>query len=69
MEAILVSTKVSVSYSKIKKNFPKSSQRFYLAQTLIKHKKQTTDRKQNLSKTEQSVVIWIKRILLEPQKF
>ena len=30
--------------------------------------KQTTHRKQNLSKTEQSVVIYIKRILLEPQK-
>ena len=30
--------------------------------------KQTTYRKQNLSKTEQSVVIYIKRILMEPQK-
>ena len=30
--------------------------------------KQTTHRKQNLSKTEQSVVICIKRIPLEPQK-
>ena len=30
--------------------------------------KQTTHRKQNLSKTEQSVVICIKRILMEPQK-
>ena len=39
MAAILVSAKVSVFYSKIKKTFPKSSQRFYLAQTLIKHKK------------------------------
>ena len=37
MAAILVSPKVSVFYSKIKKTFPKSSQRFYLAQTLIKH--------------------------------
>ena len=37
MAAILVSAKVSVFYSKIKKTFPKSSQRFYLAQTLIKH--------------------------------
>ena len=36
MAAILVSTKVSVFYSKINKTFPKSSQRFYLAQTLIK---------------------------------
>ena len=45
MEAILVSAKVSVFYSKIKKTFPKSSQLFYLAQTLIKHK---TTSKQNL---------------------
>ena len=44
MAAILVSAKVSVFYSKIKKTFPKSSQRFYLAQTLIKHKK-TQDKK------------------------
>ena len=36
MAAILVSAKVSVFYSKINKTFPKSSQRFYLAQTLIK---------------------------------
>ena len=40
MAAIIVSAKVSVFYSKIKKTFPKSSQRFYLPQTLIKHKKQ-----------------------------
>ena len=39
MAAILVSAKVSIFYSKINKTFPKSSQRFYLAQTLIKHKK------------------------------
>ena len=39
MEAVLVSAKVSVFYSRINKTFPKSSQRFYLAQTLIKHKK------------------------------
>ena len=39
MAAILVSAKVSVFYSKFNKTFPKSSQRFYLAQTLIKHKK------------------------------
>ena len=38
MEAVLVSAKVSVFYSKIKKTFPKSSQRFYLAQTLNKQK-------------------------------
>ena len=48
MAAILVSTKVSIFYSKIKKTFPKSSQRFYLAQTLIKQKK--TQPKQRLEK-------------------
>ena len=36
MAAILVSAKVSVFYSMINKTFPKSSQRFYLAQILIK---------------------------------
>ena len=41
MEAILMSAKVSVFYSKINKTFPKSSQRFYLAQTLIKSIKTT----------------------------
>ena len=39
MAAILVSAKVSVFYSKITKTFPKSSQRFYLARTLIKSTK------------------------------
>ena len=39
MAAVLVSAKVSVFYRKFNKTFPKSSQRFYLAQTLIKHKK------------------------------
>ena len=39
MAAILVSTEVSVFYSMITKTFPKSSQRFYLAQTLIKQLK------------------------------
>ena len=48
MAAVLVSAKVSVFYSKIKKTFPKSSQRFYLAQTLIKHKK--TQPKKSLDK-------------------
>ena len=48
MAAILVSSKVFVFYSKIKKTFPKSSRRFYLAQTLIKHKK--TQPKQSLDK-------------------
>ena len=36
MAAILVSAKVSVFYSMINMTSPKSSQRFYLAQTLIK---------------------------------
>ena len=44
MAAIPVSAKVSVFYSKIKKTFPKSSQRFYLAQTLIEHKKHNQNR-------------------------
>ena len=39
MAAILASAKVSVFYSNIEKTFPKSSQWFYLAQTLIKRKK------------------------------
>ena len=41
MAAVLVSAKVSVFYSEIKKTFPKSSQRFYLAQTLIRQKNTT----------------------------
>ena len=41
MAAILMSAKVSIFYSMIAKTFPKSSQWFYLAQTLIKHKKTT----------------------------
>ena len=44
MAAILVSAKVSVFYSMINKTFPKSSQQFYLAQTLIKHKKHNQNR-------------------------
>ena len=36
MAAILMSAKVSVFYNMIIKTSPKSSQRFYLAQTLIK---------------------------------
>ena len=43
-----MSAKVSVFYSKIDKTFPKSSQRFYLAQTPIKNKK--TQPKQRLDK-------------------
>ena len=42
MSAVLASAKFSVFYSKF--NIPKSSQRFYLAQTLIKHKKQNQNR-------------------------
>ena len=42
MAAVLVSAKVSVFYSMINKTFPKSSQRFYLAQKLIKSKKTTS---------------------------
>ena len=38
-------------------------------QSQMHQNKQTTHRKQNLSKTEQSVVICIKRILMELQKF
>ena len=44
MAAILVSAKVSVFYSMIAKTFPKSSQRFYLAQTLIKTQKTSNHR-------------------------
>ena len=44
MAAILVSAKVSVFDSMINKTFPKSSQRFYLAQKLIKHKKYNQNR-------------------------
>ena len=42
MTAVLMSAKVSVFYSKFNKTFPKSSQWFYLEQTLINHKKNTT---------------------------
>ena len=44
MAVILVSAKVSVFYSKIKKTFPKSSQRFYLAQTQKTQPKQRLDK-------------------------
>ena len=54
MEAILVSDKVSVFYSKIKKTFPKSSQLFYLAQTLIKHKNTTKQSLDELFITKQN---------------
>ena len=53
MAAVLVSAKVSAFYSKIKKTFPKSSQWFYLAQTLNKHKTQPKQRLNNLFITKQ----------------
>ena len=54
MATNLVSAKVSVFYSKFNKTFPKSSQRFYLAQTLIKYKKtQPKQRLDNLFITKQ----------------
>ena len=54
MAAILVSAKVSVFSNMIAKTFPKSSQRFYLAQTLIEHKKtQPKQRLNNLFITKQ----------------
>ena len=52
MTAVLVSAKVSVFYSKFNKTFPKSSQRFYLAQTLIKNT-QLKQRLNNLFITKQ----------------
>ena len=45
MTAVLMSAKVSVFYSKFNKTFPKSSRRFYLAQTLT----QKTQPKQRLN--------------------
>ena len=53
MTAVLVSAKVSVFYSKFNKTFPKSSQRFYLAQTLIKHKRHKKKRLDKLFITKQ----------------
>ena len=53
MTAILVSAKVSVFYSKFNKTFPKSSQWFYLAQTLIKQKNTTKQRLDKLFITKQ----------------
>ena len=44
MTAVLMRAKVSVFYSKFNKTFPKSSQWFYLGQTLIKHKKHNQNR-------------------------
>ena len=44
MAAVIVSAKASGFYNKCNKTFPKSSQRFYLAQTLIKHKKHNQNR-------------------------
>ena len=45
MTEILVCSKVSVFYSKIKKTSPKSSQRFYLAQTLNETQKNTSNQR------------------------
>ena len=64
MAVVIVSAKVSVFYSKFNKTFPKSSQRFYLAQTLNKHKKQPKQRlyKLFISKQEQkssNKKIWV----------
>ena len=53
MAVVLVSTKVSVFYSMINKTLPKSSQRFYLAQTLIKHKTTSKQRLYELFITKQ----------------
>ena len=53
MTAVLVSAKVSVFYSKFNKTFPKSSQRFYLEQTLIKDTKKPKHRLNNLFITKQ----------------
>ena len=61
MTAVLVSAKVYVFYSKFNKTFPKSSERFYLAQTLIKHKKHN----QNRSRSKKQ---GIKKIGLPPNK-
>ena len=49
MTAVLVGAKVSVFDSKLNKTFPKSSQWFYLVQTLIK---------KNTTKTEARKIIY-----------
>ena len=66
MTAVLVSAKVSVFYSK----FNKASQPFYLAQTLIKHKKtQPKQRLDNLFITKQDQKSRNKnKIVLPPNK-
>ena len=48
-----MSANVSAFYSKFNKTFPKSSQRFYLAQTLIKNKTQPKQRLDKLFITKQ----------------
>ena len=48
-----MSAKVSVFYSKIAKTFPKSSQWFYLAQTLLKQKTKSNERLDELFITKQ----------------
>ena len=66
MAAVLVSAKVSVFYITCNKTFPKSSQRFYLAQTLIKHKK--TQPRQRLDKLFIYLITASKNIGLSPNK-
>ena len=61
----LVSAKVSVFYSMIAKTFPKSSQRFYSAQTLIKGIKTHLNRGYmnylllNISKKQRTKLNWV----------
>ena len=68
MSVVLVSAKVSVFYSKIKKTFPKSSQRFYLAQTLIKHKKHNKNRDKLFITKQEQKASNKKKIGLPPNK-
>ena len=58
MAVVLVSAKVSVFYSMINKTFPKSSQRFYLAQTLTK-KTQPKQRLDNLLLNNSKDKYWV----------
>ena len=69
MASILVSAKVSVFYSKLNKTFPKSSQRFYLAETLLKHKTTSKQRLDELFITKQNQkAITKNKIGLPPNK-
>ena len=65
MAVVLVSAKVSVFYSKFNKTFPKSSQRFYLAQT---QKTQPKKRLDNLFITKQEKKSRKNKIGLPPNK-